>query len=291
MLASVIIPTYKGAKFVPNVLKSLANQSFMDFELVIVVKPSGDGTENIVRDMCSRFDLHHRILIQDKGYFTHALNMGLKHAKGDLLLFTDDDAILPRNWIVEHINSHFKFRKSGAISGRIIRFEPSRRIRFIQSFMSFFGIKEKPKREELTAGLDRMLRWRLLRPVFARPHPVFRNYRLGIYITHNFTVAAGPYIPYRFCLSLPVGGPNMSFKREAAKYASFPEQPMMKTAPYNEHYFGAQLVLQGWESIYCPNITVYHMQREGLSKSTTELERRLSSLLLKKLINEYCGKA
>jgi glycosyltransferase involved in cell wall biosynthesis len=117
MLVSVIIPTYKGASFIPYLLESLRKQRFKDFEIVKVIKPSGDGTEQLVRELCNKFNLGCKILIQREGYFPHALNMGLKNSKGELILFTDDDAILPENWIESHIDTHKRFKNAGAVSG------------------------------------------------------------------------------------------------------------------------------------------------------------------------------
>ena len=268
MLASVAIPTYKGAPFISYVLESLGNQSFKDFEVVIVIKPCGDKTEDIVRKTCDMLNLQYRILIQHEGYFTNALNMCLKNAKGDILLFTDDDAILPINWINEHISEHKRFPRAGAISGHIIYYDLD---------------SGKFLRSDVERPLVRVYR-RFLLPTLERPHSLFKDYRQGVYITNTFSVAAGPGIPYKKCLSLPVRGVNMSFKKEAAEDAQFPEHPLLKTAPWNEQYIGAQLVLNGYKSFFNPSLLVYHILRKSLSRPEKTFSRYLSS---PKPSNEY----
>lgn len=269
MLASVVIPTYKGAKFIPSLLRSLRDQSFEDFEVVIVVKPSGDGTENIVKKMCYKFDVRYRIVTQEDGFFTHALNLGIRHSRGGILLFTDDDAILPKNWINEHVNAHKRFPRMGAIAGHIINYD-------LDSGKSSRSDVEKP--------LVRSYR-RFLLPAFKRPHPLFKDYQRGVYVTNSFAIAAGYGIPYQMCLSLPVRGVNMSFKRDAIGDARFPEHPLLKSAPNNEQYMGAQLVRKGYGSLFNPSIFVHHILRESLSRTRNAFNRY--SIL--KPLNQYVG--
>lgn len=275
MLVSIIIPTYKGASFIPYLLESLGKQRFKDYEVITVIKPSGDGTEQLVGELCNKLDLTCKILIQRDGYFTHALNMGIKNSKGELILFTDDDAILPEDWIERHMNAHTRFKNGGAVSGGAIPYPIT-----APSSKASFMIKEQT--------ISRLRRgWQFVKPVFNKPHPLFKKYRLGIYITRDFRVAIGFAIHFKLCLSLPVAGVNMSFKKDAIEDSLFPEYPLFKTAPGNEQYFAAQLVLRGWESLYDPHIQVRHIIRTGISKLTRNDERELMRRVLAKLLQEY----
>ncbi|MEM2147123.1 MAG: glycosyltransferase [Candidatus Bathyarchaeia archaeon] len=274
MHASIIIPTYQGATLIPHALKSLGTQSFTDFEVIIVIKPSGDGTEHKVREICDAINISYKILIQKKGYFTHALNMGIKHAEGKIILFTDDDAVFPRNWVESHILAHQKFSKCAAVSGFDIQYP----------LVAFGTTPFSLAKFELLSFLRR--RWQFIKPIFSKPHYLFNKYRLGIYITNDFKVTAGFGIPYKLCYSLPVKGVNMSFKRQIIDDLLFPVHPLLKVAPNNEQYFAAQLVLRGWDSIYNPDIKVYHIERSGLSKSPrNHFERILIQLLLRELLH------
>lgn len=277
MQVSIIIPTYRGAQFIPYALTSLGKQSFKDFEVIIVVKPSGDGTESKVQEICSHFNFKYKVLIQKEGYVTRAYNMGIKYAKGDLFLFIDDDAIVPRDWIKSYVDTYARFKNSGAVSGLDIPY-PMTRAPF--SSDASFMVKERMA-YRLRQG------WRFIKPMFNRPHPIFQKYVLGIYITRSFKVAAGFHIPFKRCLSLPVKGVNMSFRKEAIEDAYFPEHPSLKIAPNLEQYFAVQLVLRGWESIYDPRIQVRHIIRSGLSKSRrNDMERELIRWMLAKLFTE-----
>lgn len=289
MIASVIVPTYKGSLFIPYLLDSLGRQVFSDFEVVIVVKPSGDKSENIIRDKCRKLCLSYKILRQKEGYLTHALNMGIEQSVGDVLLFTDDDAVLPKDWVMRHIESHSIFQYCGAISGSRISLTHIR-----GNSSEFFGRQSSKYRRRLRKGkmasqILRKIRWGLSGGLIEKPHPMFKDYRLGVFITRNFRVAHGPNIFNKACLSLPHYGTNMSFKREVLENVFLPEHPMIRVAPYWEQYLGASVVLNGWHALYDPEISVYHVERDGLSSFTNEVERRMMFLQFKYLINRYCG--
>jgi len=285
--ASVIVPTYKGSLLISHLLDSLGRQSFDDFEVVIVIKPSGDGTENIVKKKCQELDLKCKILLQSEGYLTHALNIGMRNSNGDILLFTDDDAILPKDCIMNHIKSHSRFQSYGAISGGRIELLQSRSFRPAYFAVPFFKSGCRSRRSRLTSRIIRGLRWGITGPLIDKPHPLFSRYRLGVFITRRFQVARGPNIFKKICLSLPNFGTNMSFKKEAIKNVLLPEHPMIRIAPYWEQYLGASIVLQGWKALYDPRVIVYHIEREGVSAFTNENERRIMCLKLKDLICQH----
>jgi glycosyltransferase involved in cell wall biosynthesis len=277
MNVSIVIPTYRGAQSIPYGLKSLGKQSFKNFEVIIVVKPSGDGTENTVQEICNDSNFQYKVLIQNEGHVTRAYNTGINYAKGDLVLFMDDDAIVPRDWIESYVNAYGRFHNSGAISGRDVPYPMTQ----------VFSPSQESSRLKRQMIQTMHRGWQYIKPIFNKPHPIFRKYLLGIYITQSFKVATGFGIPYKRCLSLPVRGVNMSFKREAIEDAYFPEHPSLKIAPNLEQYFAAQLVLRGWNSIYDPDIQVFHIPTGGLSTSPrNDKEREIVRKMIGKLFAE-----
>jgi glycosyltransferase involved in cell wall biosynthesis len=103
---TVLIPTYKRAHLLRYALKALEKQTYKDFEVLVVYKPSGDGTEQVVSSFRERGMLSIRSIVQKKGYFTDALNLGMQLADGRITAFLDDDAIPPADWLEAHVDTY-----------------------------------------------------------------------------------------------------------------------------------------------------------------------------------------
>jgi len=98
-LISVIIPTRDRAGFLPDVLGALSAQVCeASFEVMVVDNSSSDGTRTLLierSDADPRFRwLHEPVLGRSV-----AMNTGAAAARGTLLLFTDDDVVMPDDWI------------------------------------------------------------------------------------------------------------------------------------------------------------------------------------------------
>ncbi|WP_054842130.1 glycosyltransferase [Vulcanisaeta distributa] len=115
MRVSVIVPTYKRAWSLPYLLNGLVNQSIKPHEVIIVLKPSGDGSEDVIRRYEDKLNI--RVIIQERGYAIDAYDMGIKEADGDLLLFIDDDAVPHEDWVRRYIELFSKLTDAGAIGG------------------------------------------------------------------------------------------------------------------------------------------------------------------------------
>jgi glycosyltransferase involved in cell wall biosynthesis len=86
---SVVIPTYNRADVLPRAIDSVLNQTFEDFELIIVDDASTDSTEKVVNsytDNRLRFLQHE---INKNG--SAARNTGIKASEGDYIAFLDSD--------------------------------------------------------------------------------------------------------------------------------------------------------------------------------------------------------
>ncbi len=111
---SVIIPTYNRAKLLPRAVNSVLNQTFKDFELIIVDDASTDNTEEVVKTFKdSRIKyIKHRI---NKGGAA-ARNTGIKASKGEYIAFLDDDD----EWLPLKLEKQvFKFNESSSKVGLI----------------------------------------------------------------------------------------------------------------------------------------------------------------------------
>ena len=112
---SIIIPTYKRGSTLKFVLKGLKEQTYRNFEIVLVFKPSGDQTEEIVKEYGK--DLKIRVIVQKEGFVTDAYNLGLQKAGGQIVAFLDDDAVPCPDWLEQHLRIHDRHVEVGGVSG------------------------------------------------------------------------------------------------------------------------------------------------------------------------------
>lgn len=101
--ASILICTKDRADHLEKTLASLArvhNPRDLDVELIVVDNNSEDDTAAVARQRDFSF-CDRRVLHEPRTGLSNARNRALDAARGDLLLFTDDDVRLPSNWISE----------------------------------------------------------------------------------------------------------------------------------------------------------------------------------------------
>ncbi|MDF9507870.1 glycosyltransferase family 2 protein [Bacillus cereus] len=103
-MISVIIPTFNKADYLKLTLASLVNQSFSTFEIVIVNNGGNDDTSGIVASFNHLLDINYVELPKNVGR-PEARNIGVKHSRGDILIFIDDDRILDENFVMQHKNT------------------------------------------------------------------------------------------------------------------------------------------------------------------------------------------
>jgi len=85
---SVIIPTYNTEKYIKQCVDSILNQTYQNFEIIIVNDGSTDNTSKILNAMKS--DRIKVLDIENSGQ-GYARNLALKHANGDYVMFMDSD--------------------------------------------------------------------------------------------------------------------------------------------------------------------------------------------------------
>lgn len=87
---SVIVPVYNAEQYIGNTISLLLNQSFRDFELVLVDDGSSDSSLSICEEYAHK-DSRIIPLHKENGGSSDARNYGMKHAKGEFICFIDAD--------------------------------------------------------------------------------------------------------------------------------------------------------------------------------------------------------
>lgn len=94
---SVIIPVYNSEKFIKDCLESILNQTYKDFEIIIVNDGSTDNSENIIMNYLQD-DRVQYYCIKNEGV-SSARNFGILKSKGEYISFVDSDDIVDKHFL------------------------------------------------------------------------------------------------------------------------------------------------------------------------------------------------
>jgi len=94
---SIIVPVYNRRDEVQDLLRSLAEQSENDFEVLIVEDGSTEPCRDIVEEYSERVNA--RYFYKDNEGRSLARNYGIERANGEYFIFFDSDCVIPRDYI------------------------------------------------------------------------------------------------------------------------------------------------------------------------------------------------
>ena len=93
---SVIIPSYNLGNYLPQTLRSVMDQTFTDWECLVVENGSTDGSLSILNEFCASDERIIPVVYTENQGVAAARNRGLELAEGEFILFLDaDDLITP----------------------------------------------------------------------------------------------------------------------------------------------------------------------------------------------------
>lgn len=98
---SIVLPVYNGEKYLAEAIDSIINQTFKDWELIIVNDCSKDSSEFIVREFMKKDERIKLINNNENKKLPESLNVGFREAKGEFLTWTSDDNIYEINALEE----------------------------------------------------------------------------------------------------------------------------------------------------------------------------------------------
>lgn len=89
-LFSIIVPAYNSAQYIQQTLRSIYQQTEMDYEIIVI----NDGsTDNLLEILEQETDPRLRIISQPNGGVSRARNRGIQEARGTYLAFLDSDDV------------------------------------------------------------------------------------------------------------------------------------------------------------------------------------------------------
>lgn len=103
---SIIIPCYNIEKYISKTLESVFNQTFKDFEIILINDGSKDNTGEILDDYSKKYKRIKVVHKENEGV-SEARNIGIRNATGEYIYFLDGDDLI-ESTLLERANEVFK---------------------------------------------------------------------------------------------------------------------------------------------------------------------------------------
>ena len=121
-MTSLVIRTYNEEKYLRWLLDSVRNQSYKDYEIIIVDSGSTDSTLELVKD----FDCKVVTIKKSEFTFGRSLNYGCEVAQGEFLVFISAHCIPYDNYWLEHLVGSFTDDSVALVYGRQVGYKTSK---------------------------------------------------------------------------------------------------------------------------------------------------------------------
>ncbi len=153
-MLSVLICTYNREKYIANLLESIAANDFPknDYEIILVDNNCTDNTHAVCQTFAAKHtDVRFRYTTEHEQGLSAARNKAIKEAKGNILVYIDDDALIDP-WYLRTVDSFMsEHPQISAVGGPIIPLyetsEPDWMTRFTKELLCgylYFGDKQRP---------------------------------------------------------------------------------------------------------------------------------------------------
>lgn len=96
---SIIVPVYNKEKYIGNFIKSVINQSYKDFELILVNDGSTDNSMEVAERILKNIDINYKMISKKNGGQSSARNLGIREANGNWLVLLDSDDCIQKDYL------------------------------------------------------------------------------------------------------------------------------------------------------------------------------------------------
>ena len=102
MKLSIVIPVYNCENYINRCIDSILNQTYKDYELILVNDGSKDNSLKIIREYEKKYDFIHVIDQKNSGPAI-ARNTGLKNANSPYIMFIDSDDYIDKDYVSSYM--------------------------------------------------------------------------------------------------------------------------------------------------------------------------------------------
>lgn len=174
MKYSIIIPVYNVEGYLDKCLKSILNQTYSNYEVIIVNDGSPDNSDNIIKSY-EKKDKRFKGYKKVNGGLSDARNYGLKYATGDYLIFIDADDYIENNYL-EKVNDVLERNKDIDV----LKFK----IKLVDEGENLIRMENGLNKEGVTS-FEELVKLEFLEPAWSYV------YKLSFWKENNFTYLKG----------------------------------------------------------------------------------------------------
>lgn len=114
---TVIIPTVNKKELLAECLKSLKNQTYLDFDIIVIDNGSTDGTSKFVEENYPKI----RIIKNQTNKGFVAVNQGIKSSSTEFVVLLNNDAIAKEDWLEELVAGLKRHPEAGFAASKMLK--------------------------------------------------------------------------------------------------------------------------------------------------------------------------
>jgi GT2 family glycosyltransferase len=135
-LVSVIITNYNGKIHLKECLDSLERIDYDNYEIILVDNASTDGSVEFAKTISAGL----KILSLEKNYgFAEGCNLGAQEAKGEFIVFLNNDTRVDVGWLSELVNATKIYGENNIFSSKVLFYDPPHKINTIGGLITPMG--------------------------------------------------------------------------------------------------------------------------------------------------------
>ena len=120
-MISAIISTYNREQYLPKLFKSICEQDYLNFEILIIDNNSPGNTKELTKIFIKNNPkLKIKYFLETQQGLSFGRNRGIKESRGDLITFLDDDAFISNDYFKKIANYFNQYQHVMAIGGKIL---------------------------------------------------------------------------------------------------------------------------------------------------------------------------
>lgn len=148
-LISIVIPNLNGMKYLPGCLSSLRNQTFSNFEIILVDNGSKDSSTYFIRKEFPQVKL---IELEENHGFAEGCNIGIRAAAGTFIVVLNNDTEVEPQWLEALYEAATIDKNTGMVASKILLDRQTREIDSAGMLIYPDGIGRQRGRGEIDKG-------------------------------------------------------------------------------------------------------------------------------------------